>query len=57
MISKQIKLLKILAKKIRTEKKDSVKVVASLQSAKILTKKGDFTTQYNLLNEIFSISK
>ena len=36
----QIKLLSSLAKKLESEKKDRAQIVASLQSAKILTKKG-----------------
>ena len=40
---KQIALLTDLAKNANSEKKDKEKVVATLQSAKILTKSGNFT--------------
>jgi hypothetical protein len=49
MEANQIKLLSSLAKKIKTEKKDKVRVVASLSSAKILTKSGNFTTHFSNL--------
>lgn len=54
METKQIALLTDLAKKIKTEKKERSKVVASLQSAKILTKSGKFTTHYSSLNKVFT---
>jgi len=57
MEANQIALLTLLAKKIRTEKKDIGKVVASLQSAKILTKNRNFTSHYKTLNKVVTISK
>lgn len=57
MEANQIKLLKILAKEIKKERKDKDKVISSLQSAKILTKKANFTQRYNHLNLIFSSSE
>jgi N-glycosylase/DNA lyase len=53
MEEKQIKLLKTLAKKIKYEKKERTLVVASLQSAKILTKGENFTGHLKNLNKIF----
>ena len=50
MEKKQIKLLTALAKKLKAEKKNRAKVVASLQAAKILTKNGNFTGHYSSLN-------
>lgn len=52
METNQVKLLTSLAKKIKTEKKDRAKVVASLQSAKILTKNEKFTNKYSNLNKV-----
>lgn len=52
METNQVKLLASLAKKIKTEKKDRAKVVASLQSAKILTKNEKFTNKYSNLNKV-----
>ncbi len=57
MESKQITLLTVLAKKIRTEKKDKARVVATLRSAKILTKGGNFTTHFSTLNKLVTSSK
>jgi len=52
MESNQIKLLSALAKKLKSEKKDKTKAVASLQSAKILDKNGSFTKQYRNLEKV-----
>lgn len=52
MEANQIKLLKSLAREIKSEKKDKEKVVASLHSAKILTKRGNFTGKFSNLNRI-----
>ncbi len=52
MENNQVKLLKALAKNIRTEKKDRVKVMTSLQSAKILTKHENFTGAYSNLKRV-----
>lgn len=57
MESTQITLLAVLAKKIKTEKKDRARIVASLQSAKILTKNGNFTGHYSSLNKVVTNSK
>jgi N-glycosylase/DNA lyase len=54
MEEKQIKLLKALAKKIKSEKKERTVVVASLQSAKILTKGEKFTTHLKNLDRVFA---
>ena len=43
MVVNQIKLLSSLAKRLESEKKDRAQIVASLQSAKILTKKENLT--------------
>jgi hypothetical protein len=53
METNQLKLLLDLAKKISSEKKDRATVVASLQSAKILTKKENFTTHLKNLDKVF----
>lgn len=57
MESKQIELLTILAKKIKTQRKVRTKIVASLQSAKILTKNGKFTAHYRTLNKVATVQK
>ena len=57
MESNQIKLLLELAKKIKSEKKDKEKVIASLQSAKILTPSVNFTVHYNSLKKVFVDTK
>ncbi|WP_158624834.1 hypothetical protein [Gynurincola endophyticus] len=49
----EIKALKELAKKIRKEKKSKEEILAFFQSAKILTKNGNFTKPYKNLNKIF----
>ncbi len=54
MEEKQIKLLKALAKKIQSEKKERTMVVASLQSAKILTKGENFTGHLKNLDKVFA---
>ena len=53
MEANQIELLKSLAKKKKSEKKNRDEVMASLQSAKILTKQGNFTKHFSNLNRIF----
>ena len=57
MEENQIKLLATLAKKIKSEEKDRTKVLASLQSAKILTKGGNFTCHFKNLNKVFATDK
>lgn len=52
MKSNQVKLLNTLAKEIKSEKKDKAKVAATLQSAKILTKRGNFTSKFSNLNRV-----
>ncbi|WP_294248011.1 hypothetical protein [uncultured Chryseobacterium sp.] len=52
MENDQVKLLKDLAKSIKAEKKDRAKVIKSLQSAKILTKKENFTAAYSNLRRV-----
>ena len=54
MEEKQIKLLKALANKIKSEKKERTIVVASLQSAKILTKGENFTGHLKNLDRVFA---
>lgn len=54
MEDRQIKLLKVLAEKIKSEKKDRTNVVASLQSAKILTKTEQFTGHLKNLDKVFA---
>ena len=57
MAANQIELLTALAKKIKTEKKDRAKVIASLQSAKILTKSENFTGYYSNLKKVVTVAK
>ena len=57
MEANQIKLLKDLAKKIKSEKKDRTTVVASLQSAKILTKGENFTGHLKNLEKVFALAE
>ena len=57
MEANQVKLLASLAKKIKSEEKDRTKVLASLQSAKILTKGGNFTCYFKNLNKVFATDK
>ncbi|HHU34500.1 MAG TPA: hypothetical protein GXZ49_04635 [Bacteroidetes bacterium] len=54
---KQIALLTDLAKNANSEKKDKEKVVATLQSAKILTKSGNFTSYFSNLSRVANSSK
>ncbi|HYX06417.1 MAG TPA: hypothetical protein VE912_06755 [Bacteroidales bacterium] len=54
MEEKQLKLLRALAKKIKSEKKERTNVVASLQSAKILTKGENFTAHLKNLDKVFA---
>jgi len=55
MESNQIKLLLDLAKKVSNEEKDRTMVVASLQSARILTKHENFSTHLKNLDKVFSL--
>ena len=57
METNQIELLKNLAKKIKSEKRNRDDVMASLQSAKILTKQGNFTRHFSNLNRVCSYNK
>lgn len=57
MEEKQIKLLKILARKLKSEKRDRAFVVASLQSAKILTKGENFPEHLKNLDKVFADAK
>ncbi len=50
MKTSQLKLLKDLAKEIKTTKRSKDEIIVSLQSAKILTKQGNFTGNFNNLN-------
>ena len=54
MEANQVKLLGILAKNLKAQKKDKAQVIASLQSAKILTKQGNFTGTYSNLSRVVS---
>ena len=53
MENTQVKLLNSLAKKIKAEKRDKEAAILTLQSAKILTKSGNFTSNFINLNKIF----
>jgi hypothetical protein len=57
METKQIKLLKALAKKIKSEKREREVVIESLQSAKILTKEENFTGHLKNLDKIFATNE
>lgn len=57
MEAKQIKLLTILAKKIKSSNKNKEDVVASLQDAKILTKAGNLTGKYDNLKKFVVATK
>ena len=57
MEEKQLQLLKALAKKIKSEKKERTLVVASLQSAKILTKRENFTGHLKNLDRVFATAE
>ena len=52
MENNQVRLLNSLAKKIEKEKKDRSQIVSTLQSAKILTKKENFTEHYSNLRKV-----
>lgn len=52
MEKRQIELLKNLAKKLKAEKKDREAIVLSLQKAKILTKKENFTKSFHNLERV-----
>jgi hypothetical protein len=57
MESTQIALLMVLARKIKAEKKDKKRAVASLRTAKILTKNGNFTIHYSSLSKVVTVPK
>ncbi len=57
MAANQVELLTVLARKIKAEKKDRAKVIASLQSAKILTKGENFTGHYSNLRKVVTATK
>lgn len=57
MEANQVKLLASLAKRIKSEKKDRAKVVATLQSAKILTKNENFTGHFSNLKKVVAVAK
>ncbi len=57
MEANQLKLLMDLAKKITSEKKDRASVIASLQSAKILTKNENFSSHFKKLDKVFALAK
>lgn len=52
----QIKLLHKLAKELKAQTKDRRSVVASLQSAKILTKNENFTSHLKHLEKVFTLT-
>lgn len=52
-----MKLLKALATKIKSEKKERDLVIASLQSAKILTKGENFTGHLKNLDRVFTTAE
>jgi hypothetical protein len=56
MQSNQLKLLNSLAKQIKAEKKDRAAVVVTLQAARILTKAGNFTSNYSNLSRVVKAS-
>lgn len=51
MDSKQIKLLSLLAKKLKAEKRNKDEILKSFISAGILTKNGNYTKNYPGLRE------
>ncbi len=57
MENKQQKLLIALAKKLKSQKKDRKIVIASLQSAKILTQNENFTGHLRHLDKVFAVSE
>lgn len=57
METNQMKLLKSLARKVGAQRRDRAKVVASLHSAGILTKQGNFTSHYGNLKKVAKATK
>ena len=57
MNNTQAKLLSELAKKIKSEPKTRSQILDSFTTAKILTKKENFTNHYPNLKKVVSISK
>lgn len=58
MAANQIELLSTLANNIKVENKDRAKIITSLQSARILTKKSEnLTTYYSNLRKVVIESK
>ena len=57
MEEKQIKLLNALAKKIKSQHRERAGIIASLQSAKILTKGEKFTGHLKNLERVFTEAK
>lgn len=53
----QFTLLASLAKEIKSEKKDRAKIVATLRSAKIITKGENFTEHFSNLKKVVAIVK
>jgi hypothetical protein len=52
MNSKQIKLMTSLAKKLRTEKRNTTQIISTFVAAGILTKNGSYTKNYPTLKEM-----
>lgn len=52
MTTTQVRLLTSLAKNIKTEQKDRKTAIATLQSARILTKSENFTSNFSNLNKV-----
>ncbi len=57
MVPNQIKLLKDLAKEIKAEKKSKSESVATLQSAKIITRQRNFTGKFSNLRRLSESAK
>ena len=57
MENNQVKLLASLAKKIHSERNDRTKIVATLKSAKIITKNENFTGHFSNLKKIVAVAK
>ena len=57
MATSQVKLLGSLAERLKSETKDRAQAVASLQSAKILTRKENFAGHYSHLQRIVTTAK
>ena len=55
MEANQIKLLVSLAKKIKSQRKEKARIIASFQSAKILTRKENFTVHYSNLKKVVEV--